>query len=66
MNQKLSDLASLAEIVSGVAVVVTLVFLVIGIRDNADVTRFSVYSDLLNEINENERARINNPELAPA
>ena len=39
MKQKLSEWASIAEIVSGIAVVITLVFLIFGIRENTEVTR---------------------------
>ncbi len=48
MNQKLSDWGSIAEIVSGFAVVVTLVFLVLGIRENNELTRASVYESNIN------------------
>jgi len=50
MNQKLSDWASIAEIISGVAVVVTLIFLVIGIRENTAVTRASMYQNSIGQI----------------
>ena len=36
MKLKLSDWASVAEIMSGIAVVVTLIFLILGIRANTD------------------------------
>lgn len=39
MTQKLSDWASLAEIVSAIAVVVTLIFLIIEIRGNSEAIR---------------------------
>ena len=48
---KLSDWASVAEIVSGVAVVTTLVFLVLGIRENTEVTRSAAYEDLIEDLN---------------
>jgi hypothetical protein len=49
---KLSDWAGIAEIFSGIAVVVTLVFLIIGIRENTEVTRAATYADLLDGLNE--------------
>jgi len=52
MNQKLSDWASIAEIVSGVAVVVTLVFLVLGIRDNTEATQAATYEGILDSLND--------------
>jgi hypothetical protein len=63
MKLKLSDWASIAEILSGVAVVVTLVFLVVGIQENTEITRASVYSDLLDSINEIDRLTYSDPEL---
>lgn len=58
MNQKLSDWASIAEIVSGIAVVLTLIFLIVGIRENTAVTRVSVYSDLTQEFSQTDMLRI--------
>ncbi len=52
MNQKLSDWASVAEIVSGAAVVATLVFLVFGIRENTEATRAASYGEILDSLNE--------------
>jgi len=61
---KLSDWASLAEVCSGVGVVITLIFLILGIRDNTDITRVSVYTDLVESISEWERDIYRDPELA--
>ena len=52
MNQKLSNWASIAEIVSGVAVLVTLIFLIVGIRENTETVRASSYDSILGEIND--------------
>ena len=52
MNQKLSDWASVAEITSGVAVVITLGVLIIGIQDNTDAIRASTYAQSLNSLNQ--------------
>ena len=52
MNKKLSDWASVAEIVSGVAVVVTLIFLVLGIRENSEITRAVAYERTVDSRNE--------------
>ena len=64
MNQKLSDWASIAEIVSGAAVVVTLVFLVSGIRDNAAVTRASMYDRNMDALISVRDRIASDPELA--
>lgn len=52
MNQKLSDWASIADVVSGIAVVATLVFLIIGIRENTEVTRAAAYEGLISSLND--------------
>ena len=52
MSRKLSDWASVAEIASGVAVVVTLVVLIIGVRENTDAIRASTYAQSLNSLNQ--------------
>jgi len=50
MNLKLSEWASVAEVVSSVAVVVTLLFLIFGIRDNTEITKASVYESNINSL----------------
>lgn len=50
MKLNLSEWASLAEVVSSVAVVVTLLFLIVGIRDNTEITRASVYESNINSL----------------
>jgi len=52
MNQKLSDWASIAEIVSGIAVVVTLIFLILSIRENTAITRASMFDRTLDSVNQ--------------
>lgn len=52
MKLKLSEWASVAEIVSGIAVVVTLIVLVFEIRDNTQVLRASAYAASLDGIND--------------
>ena len=61
MKSKLSDWASFAEIASGVAVVVTLIFLIVGIRENTSITRASIYSGLVDSLIEWERAYLHDP-----
>ena len=51
MKLKLSDWASIAEIVSGAAVIVTLIILIIGVRDNTQTVRASAYSENRNAMN---------------
>lgn len=52
MKQKLSEWASVAEIASGVAVVITLVVLVLGVKDNTDAIKASTYAQSINSLNE--------------
>ena len=63
MNQKLSDWASIAEITSGIAVVVTLVFLVLGVRENTNVTRASMYQGVVEETNDFQELVTVNPDM---
>ena len=62
MNQKLSDWASLAEIIASVSVVVTLIVLIVGVRENTEVVRASAYSETLNSINDLQIATLQTPE----
>ena len=64
MNQKLSDWASITEIVSGIAVVITLIVLVVGIRENTEVTRASAYEDSINSMNDFRTRIIDDREIA--
>jgi hypothetical protein len=64
LNQKLSDWASIAEIVSGIAVLITLVFLVIGIRDNTEISRAIAYDRNIDSLSEVRREIVTNPDAA--
>lgn len=61
---KLEKWALVAEIASGIAVLVTLVVLVIGVRDNTNVTRAAVYENLMSDLNQFNLAMVNDPELS--
>jgi len=64
MNQRISYLASVAEIFSGVAVVVTLIVLIVGVRENTEVTRASVYVALTDDVNALVADMYRDPELS--
>ena len=64
MNQNLADWASIAEIVSGLAVVVTLALLFVGIQENTAVTRAAVYFGLIDSINDSDLTTYSDPELS--
>jgi hypothetical protein len=61
---KLERWALIAEVASGIAVVITLAFLVAGIRDNTNATRAAVYQDLMGELNQLNLAFANDSELS--
>lgn len=63
MKLSLSDWASIAEVVSGVAVVVTLIFLILGIRENSEITRASMYAEHLRSFDQLSSDIYRDPEL---
>jgi hypothetical protein len=64
MNLKLSDWANIASIASGIVVIVTLVFLIIGIRENTAVVRASTFERSADRLIELRSQMVNDPELA--
>ena len=64
MSLKLSDWADISQIVSGVAVVITLVFLIFEIRDNTSVTRAAVWERSADRLIELRYQLMNDPEGA--
>jgi hypothetical protein len=66
MKLKLSDYASIAEIVSGLAVVITLVFLALEIRDNTEATRADAFDRNISSLNEIRGWIANSPDLTRA
>lgn len=63
MKSKLSEWASIAEIVSSLAVVVTLVILVLGIRENTEVTRASAFDRNMESLNQFRLEIAKDPDL---
>ena len=63
---KLKKWALIAEIGSGIAVVVTLFFLIVGISENTNATRAAVYGDVIDGLNDLETMRLANPALGHA
>ena len=61
---KLENYAHLAEIISGIAVVITLIFLIIGIRENTEVTRAASYQSLNQSMSDFGMSLIQDKELA--
>jgi len=53
MNRSnIQDIAQVAEIVAGISIVVTLVFLTFEMRSNTDAIRAQTYQDLMTQVNE--------------
>jgi len=63
MNQQLSTWANVAEIVSGVAVVITLVFLILSIRDDTGTTRTLVFQELMTSLNDFQNVILQDDQL---
>lgn len=64
MNQRLSDWANIAQITSGFAVLVTLVLLILSLRENTDVTRAAMYQLSTDSLNQFRRDIMNDPTMA--
>jgi hypothetical protein len=60
----LSDLAHVAEIVASLAVVVTLVFLVVEVRQNTEITRVTAYDRTVEGLNTWRLTVASDPDLA--
>jgi hypothetical protein len=62
MNQRLADWASVAEIISGIAVLVTLIILIVGVRENTESVRASAFTSNINALNAFQTSVLNDPE----
>jgi hypothetical protein len=63
MKLKLSDWASVAEIASGIAVVLTLVILILSVNKNTAVTQASMFAGLVEDLNDIYYTVVPDPEL---
>jgi len=64
MNQKLSNWASIAEIIAAIGVIVTLIFLIVGIRENTEITRVTAFDRNMESVNQWRLELAKDPELA--
>ena len=64
MKEKLQEYALLAEIIGGFAVLVTLIILVLSVRENTELIRVSMYADHIQRVNEMDLFSISTPQLA--
>ena len=62
MKLNLLEWASLAEIVSGLAVLITLIVLIVGVNENTDVMRASFYKGYIDSLNEFQASVLVDPE----
>ena len=56
MKEKLQEFALIAEVIGGIAVIVTLVFLVVETRENTNAIQAQTYQSLTSELNESRRS----------
>jgi len=63
MNLKLSDWANIAEIASSIAVAVTLIILILSIRDDTGATRTLVYEELMTSLNDFQNVILQDDQL---
>jgi hypothetical protein len=64
MHNRLSDWANVAQVVSGVGVIVTLVFLIISVRDNTATTRAAVFDGTMQGLSVFRNNVVNDAEVA--
>ena len=64
MKKRLQIIALFAEVVSGIAVVVSLVFLIIELRESTNVARASAYESSVDSLNTWRLTIAQDPELA--
>ena len=62
---KLSDWASFSEIFASIAVVITLIVLISGVRENTAITRTAMYASTLDQFNAFDIAMLSDADLQP-
>jgi len=63
MRFRLAEWANIAEIVSGIAVVFTLIFLVVGINENTEIARAVAYESQITSLNDIRKTLVQDREL---
>jgi len=64
MSFKLSEWASIAEIISGVAIVLTIGFLVFELKQNTNEIQAATHQEMINQLNNWRMTLAGNPELS--
>ena len=64
MKLNLQDWSNVADVVSGVAIILTLIFLIVEVRENTDIVRAGAYDRNLDSLNDVKGILAVNPQLA--
>lgn len=64
MKLKLQDCANVADIFSGVAIVITLIFLILGVWENNEITRAGAYDRNMDSLNTVRALLVTDPTMA--
>lgn len=64
MKEKLQEYALIAEIIGGVAIVCSLLFVGVQIRQSAKISEVNAYQELISQITVMNTVRVENPEFA--
>jgi hypothetical protein len=60
----LQDLANLGEVIGAIAVIVSLIYLAVQIRENTQAMRRAATQDIIRSLNEQTRCLVESPDLA--
>lgn len=63
-KDKLQEYALIAEIIGGIAIVCSLIFVGVQIRQNSEVSEINAYQDLISQITVMNTVRVQDPEFA--
>ncbi len=64
MKEKLHEYALIAEIVGGIAIVCSLIFVGVQIRQNSEINEINAYQDLISQITVMNAQRVQDPQFA--
>lgn len=64
MKERLQEYALIAEIIGGIAIVCSLIFVGVQIRQNSEVSEINAYQDLISQITLMNSMRVQDPEFA--
>jgi hypothetical protein len=64
LKERLQEYALIAEIIGGIAIVCSLIFVGVQIRQNSEVSEINAYQDLISQITLMNSLRVQDPEFA--